>query len=344
MPLESQLEDMIDADPSLIGTDLLLIGRQVPTAYGKYIDLLGIDSEGSLHVLELKRDKTPRDVVAQALDYGSWIQTLGNEDVRDLFHNYRPTEAFDAAFAERFNDAPPDLLNENHVLTIIASSLDPSTERIVSYLNTIHRVPINVVFFKHFSDHGNAYLARTWLVDKPTQAAAAAAVGHRGRAAAPWNGRDWYISFGDDPSGISRSWEDARKYGFISAGGGKWYSRTLASLPEGARVFVCVPQRGYVGVGIVTGIAQPADDARLRHHGTDTPFRELPLVGQYRHPGVDNATNEGSEHVVPVEWISTRPIDQAVWRTGMFANQNSACRLRSQFTIEEVSRAFGIED
>lgn len=29
----------------------------------------GID--GNLHVLELKRDKTPRDVVAQVLAYGS---------------------------------------------------------------------------------------------------------------------------------------------------------------------------------------------------------------------------------------------------------------------------------
>ena len=41
-----------------------------------YIDLLAIDADGNLHVLELKRDKTPRDVVAQVLDYGSWVTTL----------------------------------------------------------------------------------------------------------------------------------------------------------------------------------------------------------------------------------------------------------------------------
>jgi hypothetical protein len=29
--------------------------------------------EGRIHVIELKRDRTPREVVAQILDYGSWV-------------------------------------------------------------------------------------------------------------------------------------------------------------------------------------------------------------------------------------------------------------------------------
>lgn len=49
--------------PSLLGERLLVIGRQVKTPHGKLIDLLAMDGEGNLHVLELKRDKTPRDVV-----------------------------------------------------------------------------------------------------------------------------------------------------------------------------------------------------------------------------------------------------------------------------------------
>ena len=40
VPLESQLERMVEADPTILGTPLLLIGRQVPTDYGKFIDLL----------------------------------------------------------------------------------------------------------------------------------------------------------------------------------------------------------------------------------------------------------------------------------------------------------------
>ena len=60
VPLESQLEVMIETDPTILGTALLLVGRQVPTDYGKYIDLLAVDDECALHILELKRDRIPR--------------------------------------------------------------------------------------------------------------------------------------------------------------------------------------------------------------------------------------------------------------------------------------------
>jgi hypothetical protein len=74
--LERRLEDMIGADPSLIGVELLVVGRQVRTDFGGIIDVLALDSDAHVHVLELKRDRTPRDIVAQALDYGSWAQGL----------------------------------------------------------------------------------------------------------------------------------------------------------------------------------------------------------------------------------------------------------------------------
>jgi hypothetical protein len=44
----------------------------------------------------------------------------------------------------------------------------------------------------------------------------------------PWNGQDWYVSFGEEPGG--RGWDDAVRYGFVSAGGGDWFSRALRAL------------------------------------------------------------------------------------------------------------------
>ncbi|MCY3597266.1 MAG: DUF91 domain-containing protein [Acidimicrobiaceae bacterium] len=59
MDSERRLEDMVAEDPAaLTGTDLLIIGRQVKTDFGGVVDLLGLDDEGRVHVLELKRDKT----------------------------------------------------------------------------------------------------------------------------------------------------------------------------------------------------------------------------------------------------------------------------------------------
>ncbi len=57
VPLEKQLEDFIEADPTLLGDPIMLIGRQVPTGHGGFIDLIGIDADARLHVLELKRDR-----------------------------------------------------------------------------------------------------------------------------------------------------------------------------------------------------------------------------------------------------------------------------------------------
>ena len=50
---------------------LLIIGRQVRTECGAFMDLLGVDRNGDVAVVELKRDRTPRDTIAQIL-VGLW--------------------------------------------------------------------------------------------------------------------------------------------------------------------------------------------------------------------------------------------------------------------------------
>ncbi|MFT3714450.1 MAG: endonuclease NucS [Gordonia sp. (in: high G+C Gram-positive bacteria)] len=345
--LESQLEDYIESDPTLLGNDLLIFGRQVPTAHGGFIDLLAVDSDGTVHVLELKRDKTPRDVVAQVLDYGSWVAELSRADVIGIYEQYRARyanespQAFDEAFGSKFGgDAPPDELNASQTLTIIAASVDAATERIVRFLNEGYAVPVNVVFFRHYEDGGNSYLARTWLVESEPSAAASA-VSKARKSREQWNGQDWYVSFGEEPGG--RSWDDAVKYGFVSAGGTDWFSRTLKNLPLDARVLVHIPKAGFVGVGTVLGPAKPFVEAEVDIEGAPVRLADQTLAGSYRHPG-DEESTENAEYVVPVKWLATRPRDEAVWKQGMFANQNSACKLRSQFTIEQVTAALGVDD
>ena len=332
--LEQTLEELIEADPRILEQPVMIIGRQVPTDHGKFIDLLAIDAEGTIHVLELKRHRTARDVVAQALDYGSWVQELSHEQIIEIFDTYSPLGVpFEQAFVEHFGEAPKDELNEAHTLTIVASEVDPATERIVDYLIGFD-VPINVMFFRYFEDGGSRYLARTWLVDDKQ---ASAKGGKKSRTREQWNGTDWYVSFGTDSE--NRSWEDARQYGFVSAGGGKWYTQTMRGLPVGARVWVCVPKAGYVGVGEVTAQAQPAHSATLVVDGLERNFTDLDLHGTYHH-GSDEV--DDLEYVAAVEWIDTVPLDEYFWETGMFANQNSACKLRNKFTLERLAQRFDV--
>ncbi|REJ05128.1 hypothetical protein DY023_11155 [Microbacterium bovistercoris] len=332
LPTENELHQFLRQDPSLLGTALLVIGSEVITPYGKRLDLLAIDADGNLHVLELKRDRTPREVVAQVLDYGSWVSTLSRDDVIDIAEKYLG-QPFEASFEDVFGVAPPDELNGELQLTVVASALDPSSERIVTYLRGFG-VPINAVFFTYIEDDDRRYLARSWLATSDERSASGSAKSAAKRAA--WNGLDWYVSFGGD-----RSWDDAGRLGFVSAGGGKFYSQTIRALPEGARVWVNVPQVGYVGVGIVTGPAVRFENARVTVDGASVPLATQPLTGSYTHQGAE--TDDDAEWVVPVTWLRKVPEKDAYWEKGLFANQNSACKLRQEFTLDRLAQHFDVQ-
>lgn len=84
LPSEHALEQMIVAEPGILSDEWMLVGQQVATNHGGFIDLLAITPDGGLVVAELKRDRTPRDVVAQALDYASWADKLESTDIADI--------------------------------------------------------------------------------------------------------------------------------------------------------------------------------------------------------------------------------------------------------------------
>src|SRR5438874_1422642 len=81
--LEKVLEDWIEANPHLLleGEDIAIIARQPRTAFGKYPDLLGIDESSACVIVELKRGETPRDVIAQALEYAAWVDSLTHDQL-----------------------------------------------------------------------------------------------------------------------------------------------------------------------------------------------------------------------------------------------------------------------
>jgi hypothetical protein len=338
METEKKLESILEQDVTIIDPDLMVIGRQVPTSFGKYIDLLAIDSEGHLVILEVKKDKTPRDVVAQALDYSSWARTLSYEDIIGIYAEYDTTRDFETAFAERFGGNPPESINEDHRSLIVASELDNSSERIVNYLSSNYGVPINAVYFQYFKDGQGEYLSRTWLID-PVKAEVQTGKVSRAGGKEIWNGTDYYVSFGE---GSSRNWEDAVKYGFVSAGGGKWYSNTLSLLYPGARIFVCIPKVGYVGVGIVKEESKRVNEFIVDMDGDQTPILKAPLKAPNMGGNADDP--DLSEYLVKVEWINTKSVKNAVWEKGMFANQNSACKLRNKFTVERLTNIFELEN
>lgn len=160
---EAMIESAVESAPELLGIEALIIGRQIPTPSGP-LDLLVIDSDGRLIVVENKRDRTPRDVLAQTIDYASYIATLTLDDVATLFASYvarrgdMPTD-LSAAFEERFG-VPLDIVDDVPRMLIVASRLDESTERMIAFLRERFSVPVNAALFQPFS---GGLIGRTWL-------------------------------------------------------------------------------------------------------------------------------------------------------------------------------------
>jgi hypothetical protein len=192
-----------------------------------------------------------------------------------------------------------------------------------------------VLCFQVFTSGSEQLLSRVWLLD-PVRTQVSAATAPTG-SNEPWNG-EFYCSFGH---GDSRSWPDAIRYGFVSGGGGVWYSKTLQLLAPGDRLWVKVPGSGFVGVGRATGCAQPAASFTV-----ETPQGELPVLdvakgGHYHREFIDDP--ERCEYFVPVHWLQTVPLEKAIQEIGLFGNQNTVCKPTApkwRSTVERLKQHF----
>ena len=141
----------------------LVVGSEMTVKDGSTIVLLAMDRGGDLIIIELKRDRTPRDVIAQTLDYASWVHNVTTRQVLDLALERfgRPLET---VFAEKYDAPLPDNLNSNHSMLVVASELDASSRRIVEYLSQAHGLNINTAFFTVFDRDGVLSLRGAILV------------------------------------------------------------------------------------------------------------------------------------------------------------------------------------
>jgi hypothetical protein len=318
---ERRLEDWIAADLSLLGEELLLLDRQTRTTGGP-LDILAMDADGQLVVVELKRDRTPREVVAQVLDYASWIRERSPREVDELVQR-RSGKSLAQSFRERFQFDLPEGACKSHRMLVVAAELDDSSERIIRYLQEEHEIDINAVFFSVYRVAGRELLTRAWLAD-PVETQERA----ERRERLPWSGI-WYVNHTPD-----RDWEIRRKYGFITAGGSPKYYNPLRHLKIGDTLVAYQKKAGYLGVGTVRSESVPADEYKL------PDGRALAAVA----PDIRGKADDHGERVVGVDWINSVAVDGAKTFSGAFANQNVVCKLRHGPTLEFLRTTFGLPD
>ena len=163
---EKHLEEMFIADPEMLLPGVKLVCRQLQTATGP-LDLLGIDRDGRLVVFELKRDRTGREAVAQAVDYASWLDSLPLDELSQRISNNNARRMdlvqigeFIDWYVERFSE--DELTNVRPTLVVlVALGNDESVERMARWLR-LGGINISALTFQAFADGARTLMARGW--------------------------------------------------------------------------------------------------------------------------------------------------------------------------------------
>lgn len=159
------LEKWIKTDPTILGQDLLIIGEQVPTKSG-IMDFLGIDKSGNLVIIELKRDRLPREVLSQAIDYASDVASWELDKISEICTKYTGLRLEDY-LNEKFEDVDLEdlLVNKTQRILFVGFSIEESLQRMIEWLSNNYEVSINAVILKYIrTKNGDELIARTVII------------------------------------------------------------------------------------------------------------------------------------------------------------------------------------
>lgn len=161
------LEPWLASNPEIIGTDVMIIGRQVRTKSGP-IDLLGLDSSGNTVIIEIKREGLPRECLAQAIDYASDVAEWTVERLGEVCVEYTK-KILEESFYDAFPDADLENLNLNSSqrIVLVGFSIEASLERMIEWLSGSYAVNINAIVLTYAkTSGGDEILMRTSIISE----------------------------------------------------------------------------------------------------------------------------------------------------------------------------------
>ncbi len=187
IPQETTLQDAFKEHPELIPVSdlgmgrLLVVGRETGVGSGGAVDLLAVDPTGRVVVAEFKRgpeNPDSRRVIAQLLEYSSWLWTMSYEDFDEgvaqrYFNEGKCSEAAvtgaasleEAAAAywgdlqdfstDDFRQGITNALSEGELECIVISTeLDRNIRRVIDFLNATSGFRFYGIEVDHFAEAG----------------------------------------------------------------------------------------------------------------------------------------------------------------------------------------------
>ena len=161
------LESWSVSEPEILGSDIALIGRQSRTQSGP-LDLLGIDKAGNVVVIELKRDRLPREALTQAIDYASDVASWSIDKLSEECVSLNQQPLLDL-LSEKFPDVDIESLsiNASQRILLVGFSISADLERMIKWLTSAFDVNINAVILNYTkSSSGDELLTKAVIVSE----------------------------------------------------------------------------------------------------------------------------------------------------------------------------------
>jgi len=162
---KEDLEQWIKTNSKILGDDILIFGEQVWTKSGP-LDYIGIDNDGNIVIVELKRDKLARDVLAQAIDYASDVANWDLEKLNEICLKFSGNTLEDHITDKFENVELKDLvINKAQRLLLVGFSIDEPLSRMVEWLSSKYDLGINAIILNYVvTSSGNELLSRTIII------------------------------------------------------------------------------------------------------------------------------------------------------------------------------------
>ena len=173
----SDIQEWVAKHPDILGDDLLIVAKEFSgfDRTSERPDLLAVDSQGTVVVIELKRDDSGADAYWQAVKYASYLRHANADTIVEMLANYADIKKEDAEDRLRKHLGVDDfeILNTEQRIILASHRFAPEATSAVLWLNDkfVGESPITCVQLTPYRDESaNAlYLYANVIIPLPQE-------------------------------------------------------------------------------------------------------------------------------------------------------------------------------
>ncbi len=165
------IQEWVAANPSILGEDLLIIGKEFSDfdRVNERLDLLAVDPTGKLVIIELKRDDSGADAYWQAIKYASYFQKTSAEEIVGILANYDGSSSgeAEAKLLRHLNEDDLNILNNDQRIILASHRFAREVTSAALWLNGKSPNLITCVQLTPYQDGESMYVHANTIIPVP---------------------------------------------------------------------------------------------------------------------------------------------------------------------------------